>query len=76
MKRANQTAAAATSNGDEVRAGMQADSQHADNGRVGSENLSLILAGLQTMRDGDFSVRLPGTGRVCRERSPTPSTTS
>ncbi len=28
---------------------------------VTSADLSLILAGLQTMRDGDFSVRLPGS---------------
>src|SRR5277367_4665874 len=27
----------------------------------GSVPLTLILAGLQTMRDGDFSVRLPGS---------------
>jgi hypothetical protein len=33
------------------------------NGRngSGSSNLSVILAALQTMRDGDFSVRLPGS---------------
>jgi len=28
---------------------------------VSQPNLSVILAGLQTMRDGDFSVRLPGS---------------
>ena len=28
-------------------------------GKVGRGDLSVILAGLQTMRDGDFSVRLP-----------------
>ena len=27
---------------------------------VSEANLALILAGLQTVRDGDFSVRLPG----------------
>jgi HAMP domain-containing protein/CheY-like chemotaxis protein/signal transduction histidine kinase len=30
------------------------------NGQVGSGELAAILASLQTMRDGDFSVRLPG----------------
>jgi methyl-accepting chemotaxis protein len=30
-------------------------------GEVTSADLSVILAGLQTVRDGDFSVRLPGT---------------
>ena len=38
--------------------------------------LALILASLQTMRDGDFSVRLPGTGPGWRAKSPTPSTRS
>src|SRR6202040_1506915 len=28
--------------------------------KAGPPDLSVILAGLQTMRDGDFSVRLPG----------------
>jgi len=37
------------------------DAQSKANGHSrGSGELSLILAGLQTMRDGDFSVRLPG----------------
>ena len=30
------------------------------NGRTEAPDLTVILAGLQTMRDGDFSVRLPG----------------
>ena len=30
-------------------------------GEFSEPNLSVILAGLQTMRDGDFSVRLPGS---------------
>jgi len=39
-----------------------ADRQPRGNGQslVSEANLALILAGLQTMRDGDFSVRLPG----------------
>ncbi|HLW82518.1 MAG TPA: HAMP domain-containing protein [Candidatus Acidoferrales bacterium] len=44
-----------------VKSTPQVQSQSKSNGhdRV-SGDLSLILAGLQTMRDGDFSVRLPG----------------
>jgi HAMP domain-containing protein/CheY-like chemotaxis protein/signal transduction histidine kinase len=58
MKNANQ--ATAPPNSPEVRAGFAADGQYSENGHVNSEKLSVILAGLQTMRDGDFSVRLPG----------------
>lgn len=29
-------------------------------GNLAQANMAVILAGLQTMRDGDFSVRLPG----------------
>ena len=36
-------------------------------------DLSVILAGLQTMRDGDFSVRLPGSWTGLEAKSPTPS---
>ena len=39
-------------------------------------DLGAILAGLQTMRDGDFSVRLPGVWTGVAERLPTPSTKS
>src|SRR6266478_6368463 len=51
--------AAAVANG-ETAAG------HGDNGNLlvaepVPADLSVILAGLQTMRDGDFSVRLPGS---------------
>jgi HAMP domain-containing protein/CheY-like chemotaxis protein/signal transduction histidine kinase len=58
MKNANQ--ATAPTSGDEIRAGFPTDGQHSENGHVNSEKLSVILSGLQTMRDGDFSVRLPG----------------
>ena len=34
-------------------------------------DLSVILAGLQTMRDGDFSVRLPGSWTGIEGRLPT-----
>ena len=39
-------------------------------------DLSVILASLRAMRDGDFSVRLPGHGPGLAGRSRTPSTTS
>ncbi len=32
------------------------------------DDLSVILAGLQTMRDGDFSVRLPGSWTGLRRK--------
>ena len=62
MKRNNQEAATVVATGqppvgeDEKKNGhsvLAADSTSAD--------LSMILASLQTMRDGDFSVRLPGS---------------
>ena len=43
---------------------------------ISDENLGLILSSLQTMRDGDFSVRLPGSWTGIAERSPTHSMTS
>ncbi len=56
MKRNNQpdTAPAATATAPEVKSNGHV------NGELASADLSLILASLQTMRDGDFSVRLPG----------------
>jgi HAMP domain-containing protein/CheY-like chemotaxis protein/signal transduction histidine kinase len=60
MKRNAQGAAGATVNGELTQ-------QTKDNGKsipvaeAVSPDLSIILAGLQTMRDGDFSVRLPGS---------------
>ncbi len=59
MKSTNQAASAAA-NGEEASAAMHAEALHAENGHLTPDNLSVILAGLQTMRDGDFSVRLPG----------------
>ncbi len=57
MKRNNQ--------GDTVASGTATAQQDVKtnghvNGELASADLSLILASLQTMRDGDFSVRLPG----------------
>lgn len=70
MKRNNQSPAIADSNGPSV------DSQGKHNGnsvvvaQPDSNDLSVILASLQTMRDGDFSVRLPGawTGLAGKSR--------
>ncbi len=45
----------------EVRASVMGNGHDNGHSDVGSPDLSVILAGLQTMRDGDFSVRLPGT---------------
>src|SRR5690349_264772 len=57
MKRVARNAAATIeANGDLQKQngnGQTAGSDHAD--------LAALLSGLQTMRDGDFSVRLPGT---------------
>ena len=55
MKRPSQTAATATADLDQ--------NQKNNNGSSMSESpsLAVILAGLQTMRDGNFSVRLPGS---------------
>ena len=38
--------------------------------------LGQLLNALQAIRDGDFSVRLPVTGRACRASWPTRSTRS
>jgi len=56
MKRNNQgdTAAAGMATAEDVKTNGHV------NGELASADLSLILASLQTMRDGDFSVRLPG----------------
>ncbi|MGC1786083.1 MAG: hypothetical protein WA718_05035, partial [Terriglobales bacterium] len=57
MKRTDKTTATAT---------VEAEPLAKNNGQTvaGAElvaaNMSVILASLQTMRDGDFSVRLPG----------------
>ena len=69
MKRNSQDASAAT-NGEEASVAMHAEALHAENGHLSPDNLSVILAGLQTMRDGDFSVRLPGnwTGLAGKNR--------
>src|SRR5215469_2741641 len=44
-----------------AKAGHEAKAPAKANGHVAEGDLTLILAGLQSMRDGDFSVRLPGS---------------
>jgi hypothetical protein len=61
MKRNNPSPAIAVANG---TSGDGQESKHNGSSVVvqpGSSDLSVILASLQTMRDGDFSVRLPGS---------------
>jgi len=60
MKRSNQDSATAVANG---TSGPGQDKQNGNSvllTQPDSNDLSVILASLQTMRDGDFSVRLPG----------------
>jgi len=49
-----------TGTGEAATATAPAKSNGHTNGELASAELGLILASLQTMRDGDFSVRLPG----------------
>jgi HAMP domain-containing protein/CheY-like chemotaxis protein/signal transduction histidine kinase len=61
---ANADTATAVLNGNGAGEGAQATVDERKNGHsvlTGPPDLSVILAGLQTMRDGDFSVRLPGS---------------
>jgi len=74
MKRNNRDAATEVAHGE-----PQADQNNKNNGNVvlvaepASADLSVILSSLQTMRDGDFSVRLPGSWTGLPGRSPIPS---
>src|ERR1700681_364648 len=62
MKGIERQAAAATTEADPKPAlkELKENGHRAGNGRQESADLSAILASLQTVRDGDFSVRLPG----------------
>jgi HAMP domain-containing protein/CheY-like chemotaxis protein/signal transduction histidine kinase len=60
MKKNNQDAATAVAHG-EPRAGEKSNGNSVLVAESASADLSAILASLQTMRDGDFSVRLPGS---------------
>jgi len=59
MKRVEQNATDLTSNSDPKPA-LEGNGSNPANGGPVSVDLSVILASLQTMRDGDFSVRLAG----------------
>ncbi|MGA7503006.1 MAG: HAMP domain-containing protein [Candidatus Sulfotelmatobacter sp.] len=62
MKRASQDSAIAVANGKlEESAKSKSNGNSVHQTQPDSANLSVILASLQTMRDGDFSVRLPGS---------------
>ncbi len=50
-----------TTTSGEIDASVKDNGHAKTHSDVGSPDLSIILASLQTMRDGDFSVRLPGT---------------
>jgi HAMP domain-containing protein/CheY-like chemotaxis protein/signal transduction histidine kinase len=62
MKRANQDPAIAVASGKPEEAHQSKNNGHSMHGAESdSADLGVILASLQTMRDGDFSVRLPGS---------------
>ncbi len=60
MKRSNREANTAVANGGPA-AGENKNGHSLRGAESGSADLSVILASLQTMRNGDFSVRLPGS---------------
>ena len=80
MKRNSRETATAVANGRSLESHKSDDPRNAENKNNGNAaavaepaaaGLSAILASLQTMRDGDFSVRLPGSwtglaGQDCR----------
>ncbi|MGB7228290.1 MAG: HAMP domain-containing protein, partial [Candidatus Acidiferrales bacterium] len=59
MKRTHHGTATTNTSGD-TRANVENNGQTVGRAEVVSADLSVILASLQTMRDGEFSVRLPG----------------
>ena len=60
MKRSSQNTATTFGNG-ELAAGQESNGISVVVAEPASADLGTILASLQTMRDGDFSVRLPGS---------------
>src|SRR6202021_4324203 len=62
MKRTDpaKTPATATVEAEPVTKSAKSNGQNAAGEDLVAANMSVILASLQTMRDGDFSVRLPG----------------
>ncbi len=59
MKRTDSNVATESSN-EQLRTNVKSNGQSHARTKSESPNLSVILMALQTMRDGDFSVRLPG----------------
>jgi HAMP domain-containing protein/CheY-like chemotaxis protein len=59
MKRTESNATSVTTGAD-PNPGLKENGHKSGNGDTTSADLNVILASLQTMRDGDFSVRLPG----------------
>jgi HAMP domain-containing protein/CheY-like chemotaxis protein len=59
MKRIESDATPVTTGAD-PNPGLKENGHKSANGETASADLNVILASLQTMRDGDFSVRLPG----------------
>jgi HAMP domain-containing protein/CheY-like chemotaxis protein/signal transduction histidine kinase len=59
MKRTESNATPVTTGAD-PNPGLKENGHKSGNGDTASADLNAILASLQTMRDGDFSVRLPG----------------
>src|SRR5579862_4836528 len=57
MKRTDKTTATATVEAEPL---VKNNGQTVPGTELAAANMSVILASLQTMRDGDFSVRLPG----------------
>src|ERR1700730_15433392 len=60
MKRTGQIAETPNAS-EELKANPKSNGQANDRAEIASADLRVILASLQTMRDGDFSVRLPGS---------------
>src|SRR5271155_2167229 len=61
MKRSSQHSATAVADGGPEAQRAKSNGRSVVVGQPASGDLSVILASLQTMRDGDFSVRLPGS---------------
>ena len=70
MKRSGRTITS-TGTGSEIPPQSNGRGDVSANGHpnVSFAELSVILSSLQTMRDGDFSVRLPGNWTGCRRQN-------
>jgi hypothetical protein len=61
---------------DEAKASVKSNGHSSGRSEIGPAELRAILANLQTMRDGNFSVRLPGAWTGLAEKLRIRSTTS